>query len=149
MSRLAPLDQEFPIPKAGGQKKPASPDRHRVKDRKYLQALSELPCRVSWTVGTVEVHHLKGERYRMGRRAGDDKGVPLCAELHRLRTDCVENGEAAFWSRHGINPHDLAADLWALWGRDHGNFHMDSVNIMAQHKALAKTRLKFGIELND
>ena len=105
--RIAANTQSFVIPKRRPAKKPA-----------YLAFLHHLPCCVSGQYG-VEASHLSfasPDHAHYGRakstKAPDLFALPLSADQHAL---FHRIGEQQFWACAGINPHELALALWAIY----------------------------------
>ena len=87
----------------------------RVRSPAHLDWIREQRCCLpgcgAWP---VEAHHLTcvGAKGR-GIKAGDDSAVPLCAAHHRGQDSPHHAGdEAAWWSRHGVDPIETAARFW-------------------------------------
>jgi hypothetical protein len=87
---------------------------------KHLRFIRGLPCCVCHDNTTTEAAHVRyaspenGKRYvGKGEKPDDRWCVPLCGRHHR---DQHEIGEREFWLRVGIDPIQLAVDLWASRG---------------------------------
>jgi hypothetical protein len=108
--------------KARGLKKPKHKNSTWREDRegmdeKHLTLIRQLPCVHCLKVPAGEAHHLKctGER-GMAVRSTDRWTVPLC----RIHHDEVERTgarkEVAWFAEIGIDPLELAQDLWSGTG---------------------------------
>ncbi len=95
-------------------------DGHPHKNATHLRFIRQLPC-VICAFQPSEAAHV---RYASSAYAKDDAGVgrkpadcwvvPLCWRCHRESNGAQHRiGEAAFWSRHQIDPLRLAERLWA------------------------------------
>jgi hypothetical protein len=83
----------------------------RERDRDHLRFVAAQPCLVCDRTPS-DPHHIKfAEQRAMGRKVSDRFTVPICRlhhrELHR------RGNERAWWQKHGIDPLDIAASLWA------------------------------------
>lgn len=101
----------------------ANPTRG-TKRPQHLRFIRQLPC-VVCGYQPSEAAHVRMNRPEHGRlqalgQKPDDKWVlPLCAGCHRENPTAQHQiGEEAFWRRHGVDPHRLAAMLFAVSG-DH------------------------------
>lgn len=106
-ARIAYQPERFTTPKRRPAKKPA-----------YLAFLHHLPCCVTGQYG-VEASHLSfasPEHAHYGRakstKAPDLFALPLSKAEHE-RSHRI--GEQQFWACSGINPHELALALWAIY----------------------------------
>ena len=94
----------------------------RERDETFLAFVRRQPCCIPGCAGKAEAAHIRmgdlarGKRSTgIGEKPSDRYCVPLCAYHHREGPQSQHAGsEAAFWSRHCINPFDLAAALYAL-----------------------------------
>lgn len=100
---------------------PKGKKRQREEDGKHLAFIRELPCLITGRQ-PVEAAHISfasaayGKRERgKSEKADDCWTVPLCPEKHREQH---EGNEIAFWSRHGIDPLQVALSLFKCTG-DH------------------------------
>lgn len=73
--------------------------RPRRRDEKALDVVRAMPCCICGDPTTVEAHH---PRYGtgMGRKADDDKAMPLCGRHHR-ELHAMGN-EREFWASYGL-----------------------------------------------
>lgn len=89
----------------------------------HCKMIQQLPCVGCGIIPAGTVHHLKSgdaERFRgTGLRAPDCFGVPLCWRAPGWCHPSVEavgsDNEQAWFAERGIDPHKLAADLWAIF----------------------------------
>ncbi|MGC0052695.1 DUF968 domain-containing protein [Brucella pituitosa] len=94
-------------------------DTQSFKDEKHLAFIRSLPSVVSGVWPTEACHIRTGsadhnkKKTGKGQKSSDCWVLPLTADEHREQ----HNGsEMAFWTRHGINPFDLASKLYAVSG---------------------------------
>jgi hypothetical protein len=83
----------------------------RVRDKAHLRFVSSQACLVCGRQPS-DPHHLRSAQPRaLSRKVSDEFTVPLCRIHHRE----VHRGgnEAAWWNRFGVDPHLIAAALWA------------------------------------
>ena len=82
----------------------------RVRDKGHLHYVSAQPCLLC-SATPSDPHHLRFAQPRaMARKVGDDFTVPLCRKHHR---DLHDSGnEAAWWHDMGIEPLEIARQLW-------------------------------------
>lgn len=89
---------------------------HRIIDVNHLAFVRTLPCLACGGPGGT-AHHLTVDRYRMGRKAGDNLVVPLTERCHNMHPNSLHVvGERAFWNRLGIDPRPAARELYAASG---------------------------------
>ena len=94
--------------------------RPRRFHQEHLRFIRTLPCCVCGTRKFVEAAHVRmasaihGKRETgIGEKPSDEWSVPLCARHHQEDQEAQHRiGEAAFWSKHGIDPFALALALW-------------------------------------
>lgn len=55
----------------------------RVEDPDHLARVRALPCVVCGAEPPNEAHHLRGIEVGTGKKAGDDRTIPLCLDHHR------------------------------------------------------------------
>ena len=140
MARIKPLS-DGPIAKPGARKQSV----HRVISEKHLAFVRTLPCAVTGMPGGNHAHHLTIDRYRMGRKAGDDRTVPLRPEMHQDRAGALHVvGEKKFWNSFGIDPEYLAAVLW----ENTGDFIRCEAEVMAA-RAAGRARLMKSVKIYD
>lgn len=105
---------KFPLPKPKKRKK----KKRAGMDPKHLEFIRRLPCCICG-YEPVEAHHLKfgtGER-GMGMRSTDKWAVPLCHEHHINGVERFGSKmEASWFKAKGVNPLNLAKDLWGATG---------------------------------
>jgi hypothetical protein len=82
----------------------------RVRDKEHLRHVTAQPC-VLCSARPAEAHHIRFAQPRaLGRKVSDEFTVPLCRKHHR---DVHHSGnEAAWWHDIGIDPMDIALQLW-------------------------------------
>ncbi len=83
----------------------------RIRDKEHLKFVSAQACLVCGRQPS-DAHHLRSAQPRaLSRKVSDEFTVPLCRIHHRE----VHRGgsEAAWWNGCGIDPHLVAAALWA------------------------------------
>ena len=88
----------------------AFPEPRRVRDKDHLRYVAVQPCLLC-SATPSDPHHLRFAQPRaMARKVGDDFTVPLCRKHHR---DLHDSGnEAAWWHDMGIEPLEIARQLW-------------------------------------
>ncbi|MDI6837829.1 MAG: DUF968 domain-containing protein [Rhizobiaceae bacterium] len=91
------------------------------KSKPYLHWLHALPCCLTGRYG-VEAAHVSYARpwfghlgRAKGHKAHDLFAVPLHPDMHALQHSGKMGSEEEFWSRHGVDPHELAVTLWAIY----------------------------------
>lgn len=91
-----------------------------IRDPQHLRMVRQLPCCLTWRTHDVECHHLlRTGEHAMGRRSGDNWGVPLAAFLHRQLHDGPLD-EKDFFAKHGgadMAPLKIANRLYMLTER--------------------------------
>ena len=89
----------------------------RIRDKKHLKWIANLPCCVSGVSAQTQAAHIRHGCYSMGMKPGDDKCVPLWWGEH-LRQH--EEGERVFWNEYGgiEKALDLAEELYKVSGDD-------------------------------
>ncbi|MEP2578344.1 MAG: hypothetical protein ABJH75_12155, partial [Roseibium sp.] len=86
------------------------PEPHRIRDKDHLRFVASQPCLLCSTTPS-DAHHVRLAQPRaMSRKVGDDFTVPLCRKHHRDLHHC--GNEAAFWHDMGIDPLQIAKELW-------------------------------------
>ena len=92
------------------------PEPERVRDKEHLRYVAAQPCLLC-SATPSDPHHLRFAQPRaMARKVGDDFTVPLCRKHHR---DLHHSGnESAWWHDMGIEPLEIARDLWEESQRD-------------------------------
>ena len=83
----------------------------RVRDKEHLRYVASQPCLLC-SATPSDAHHVRFAQPRaMGRKVSDEFTVPLCRAHHR---ELHHSGnEAAWWHDMGIDPIDIARELWA------------------------------------
>jgi ERF superfamily len=82
----------------------------RYRDRAHLRFVSAQPCLICGRRPS-DAHHLRFAQPRaLGRRVSDEFTVPLCRSHHRALHRCGD--EAAWWKTNGVDPLELAGELW-------------------------------------
>ncbi len=96
---------------------PAIDHPRRVRDRTHLAYVSTQACSVCGR-NPAQAHHLTFVQPKaMGRKAGDQWAVPLCAVHHRELHDAGD--EQAWWRGHRVDAKGLALSLWQLHRHGH------------------------------
>jgi hypothetical protein len=88
----------------------AFPEPPRVRDKEHLRFVAAQPCLLC-SATPSDAHHIRFAQPRaMARKVGDEFAVPLCrahhGELHN------SGNEAAWWHDMGIEPLEIARQLW-------------------------------------
>jgi hypothetical protein len=83
-----------------------------LKSEKHLKKIRELSCCICNLPPRSDPHHITyAEKRGFGQKVGDNFTVPLCrichTELHNY-----QHGEELFWSLKGIDPIELAEELY-------------------------------------
>jgi hypothetical protein len=82
----------------------------RYRDRAHLRFVSAQPCLICGR-SPSDAHHLRFAQPRaLGRRVSDEFTVPLCRSHHRALHRCGD--EAAWWKTNGVDPLEVAGELW-------------------------------------
>jgi hypothetical protein len=111
--------QDYPPRKASGEHNSSGIDKsalaisepRRIRDKAHLKFVSAQACLVCGRQ-PCDPHHLRSAQPRaLGRKVSDEFTVPLCRTHHR-EVHRVGN-EADWWSKFGVDPHRVAAALWA------------------------------------
>jgi hypothetical protein len=86
------------------------PELQRVRDKEHLRYVASQPCLLC-SATPSDAHHVRFAQPRaMARKVGDDFTVPLCRKHHR---DLHDSGnESAWWHDMGIEPLEIARQLW-------------------------------------
>ena len=83
---------------------------HRIRDKDHLRFVVSQPCLLCSKTPS-DAHHVRFAQPRaMSRKVGDDFTVPLCRKHHRDLHRC--GNETAFWHDMGIDPLQIARELW-------------------------------------
>lgn len=116
--RIERPETAFSIAPSKGRRRP------RKMDRAHLAFIRGLPCCICGTRTRIEAAHIRMASARHGKREtgigekpSDEWSAPLCARHHQEDQEAQHRiGEAAFWSKHGIDPFALALALWCATG---------------------------------
>ena len=109
------LGSAVPSESSGGQRIDKSAlgldEPRRIRDKEHLRHVSTQPCLLCSAVPS-DAHHIRFAQPRaIGRKVGDEFTVPLCRkhhhELHQY------GNEAAWWHDMGIDPIEIAGQLWS------------------------------------
>lgn len=98
---------------------PSSKKQARITDETHLASIRKLPSLVSGAYGCEACHVRYGDpkhrkrRTPMGRKPDDAWTVPMTPEEHRLQHG---GNEQAFWQGVGIDPLEVATQLYANSG---------------------------------
>ncbi len=88
----------------------AIPEPHRIRDKHHLRFVASQPCLLCGATPS-DPHHVRFAQPRaMSRKVGDDFTVPLCRAHHRELHRC--GNESAFWHDLGVDPLEIARQLW-------------------------------------
>jgi hypothetical protein len=88
----------------------ALPKLQRVRDKEHLRYVASQPCLLCNAIPS-DAHHVRFAQPRaMGRKVGDEFTVPLCRAHHRELHHA--GSEAAWWHDMGIEPLEIAEQLW-------------------------------------
>lgn len=96
----------------------------RVHDAAHLAFVRTRPCCIKHCNRQAEAAHVRmaclaiGKEYTGKAEKPDDRWtVPLCPYHHRIGVGSQHSmGEAEFWQMVGLNPFQIAADLWKQSG---------------------------------
>jgi hypothetical protein len=88
----------------------AFPEPRRLRDKEHLRFVAKQPCLICERQ-PADAHHIRFAQHRaLGRKVSDEFTVPLCRthhrEIHRY------GDEAAWWSKHHLDPLIAASTLW-------------------------------------
>jgi hypothetical protein len=82
----------------------------RYRNREHLRYVTSLPC-LFCTRKPSDAHHLRFVQPRaLGRKVSDEFAVPLCRTHHRAAHHAKD--EQAWWRSIGIDPVEIARNLW-------------------------------------
>ena len=95
--------------------KPAQKPPPPIRDKAHISFVKSKPCAACgrWpnTGMIIDAAHISIGRNCMSRKVGDDRTVPLCRWPCHHKQTFIKN-ELAFWQDLGINPYEIAAQLW-------------------------------------
>jgi hypothetical protein len=82
----------------------------RIRDKDHLRYVASQPCLLC-SAKPSDPHHVRfAQPKALGRKVSDEFAVPLCRQHHR---DLHHDGnEAAWWHDLGIDPIEIARQLW-------------------------------------
>lgn len=80
-----------------------------MKRPKHLKNIRTYSCLLCGDDTTVEAAHIRFGITGMGRKPDDALTIPLC---HKCHMEQHRHGEAKFWRERGINPKEVAFDLF-------------------------------------
>jgi hypothetical protein len=102
----------------------------RARDRAYLTALHEMVCVTCGSSQNIEAAHIRVTRIDWTKATGirtgaggaekpsDAWAVPLCSSCHREGPDAEHRvGTIAFWKSRGLDPHEIASELYRAFLR--------------------------------
>jgi hypothetical protein len=93
----------------------AFPEPRRVRDKEHLKFVAAQPC-ILCSATPSDAHHVRFAQPRaMSRKVSDEFTVPLCRNHHRELH--ASGNEASWWHDMGIDPLEIAKDLWLESGR--------------------------------
>ena len=117
-------DEETNSGRSPTSEKPTSIDKskltigapRRYRNREHIRFVARQPCLLCGRKPS-DPHHLRFMQPRaLGRKASDEFTVPLCRIHHRALHRAVD--ERAWWQQAGIDPVQVARQLWnETWGR--------------------------------
>lgn len=82
----------------------------RFRDKEHLAFVARQPCAICARIPS-QAHHLTFVQPKaLGKKAGDQWTVPLCAAHHREVHDSGD--ERAWWRRHRIDAEEMARNIW-------------------------------------
>lgn len=91
--------------------------RQRVRDKKYLAHVRQLPCLACRTPWCGDAHHVTyAEPNAMGKKVGDNWVVPLCRSCHTMLH--MKGDEKKYWEIVDRNPIQWAERFWKEWNDD-------------------------------
>ena len=100
-------------------KDPSGKSQARIKDEAHLAFIRKLPSILSGLYGCEAAHIRYGDpkhrkpKTAKGRKPDDCYAVPLTPDEHREQHSMSERD---FWSRRGIDPIQIALDLYDVSG---------------------------------
>jgi hypothetical protein len=98
----------------------------RIRDKDHLRYVATQPCLLC-SAKPSDAHHVRfAQPKALGRKVSDEFAVPLCRQHHR---DLHHSGnEAAWWHDLGIDPIEVARQLWDETSRGKPNWPAPSVD---------------------
>lgn len=96
-------------------------ERREGNSKRHLECVRQLPCCITLQMPAGECHHLKSgpaaKERGMGQKATDKWVVPMGHKAHIYGIELLgSRNEEAWFAKHGIDPYELAAALWAASG---------------------------------
>ncbi len=86
----------------------------RVRDKKYLAHVRQLPCLACRTHWCGDAHHITyAEPNAMGMKVGDNWVVPLCRSCHQMLH--ANGNERKYWEIVDRDPIEWAERFWKEW----------------------------------
>lgn len=87
----------------------------RIRSKKHLRFISQLPCCISGRQGETQAAHIRSGCFSLGLKPGDNFVIPLSVSEHRLQH---EIGEEKYYSSFGgvDKAKKLAEDLFSVSG---------------------------------
>ena len=84
-----------------------------IRDAKHLENIKRCCCVIDGSTRGIEVHHLlRTPEKAMGRRSGDNWGIPMHWPNHRVLH--ATGDETAYFESFGLNGPDMASKFWSL-----------------------------------
>jgi hypothetical protein len=115
----------------------------RVHDDRFLARIRCLPCTVPRCQRPSEAAHIRMSDYSRGitepgqAKPHDFFALPCCAYHHREGINAEHRiGTGAFWERLGLDPFNLAGQLYRLHEANEG----DMEAVTAMRRAVLETR---------
>jgi hypothetical protein len=98
----------------------------RIRDKDHLRYVASQPCLLC-SAKPSDPHHVRfAQPKALGRKVSDEFAVPLCRRHHR---DLHHSGnEAAWWHDLGIDPIEVARQLWEETSRGKPDWPAPSVD---------------------
>jgi hypothetical protein len=98
----------------------------RIRDKEHLRYVASQPCLLC-SAKPSDAHHVRfAQPKALGRKVSDEFAVPLCRQHHR---DLHHSGnEAAWWHDLGIDPIEIARQLWDETSRGKPDWPVPSVD---------------------
>lgn len=83
-----------------------------VKDSAHIELVKQLPCVICNAPPPSDAHHCICGRFG-GRKAGDDKVIPLCKNHHQWGPDAIHNGKESWVEKFG-NDYDYLPQVKSM-----------------------------------